>query len=147
MVTPVAEEDQMVVCSLDCKGVVIRKSQEEQAAYQREETDMRKPASFEMGQGKKRSGKKKVAVVGAVYTIGAHVRTPEDILESLFRVPDQASPPEQPKRPKPISKHIRASMQRDENGTLSPARKEIFGWLEQQQQQRNPSGQSCCIAN
>ncbi len=97
VVTPVAEEDQIVVCSADCKGVVIWKSQEEQAAYQREEADMRKPASFEMCQSKKRSGKKKMAVLGAAYTIGAYVRTPEDILESLFRAPEQPSPPEQPK--------------------------------------------------
>ncbi|HDZ01489.1 MAG TPA: ISKra4 family transposase [Nitrospirae bacterium] len=145
VVTPVAEEEQIVVCSADCKGVVIRKSQEEQAAYQREEADMRKPASFEMGESKKRSGKKKMAVLGAAYTIGAHVRTPEEILKSLFRAPEQPSPPGQPKRPKPISKHIRASMQRDEDDTLAPARKEIFRWLEQQQQQRNPLRQSQAV--
>jgi hypothetical protein len=142
VVTPVAEEDQIVVCSADCKGVVIRKSPEEQAAYQLEEADNSKPASFEMCQSKKRSGKKKMAVLGAVYTIGAHMRTPEEVLESLFRAPDQPSPSDQPKRPKPISKHVRASMERDDDDTLAPARKEIFSWLEQEQQQRNPLGQS-----
>lgn len=142
---PVAEEDQIVVCSADCKGVVIRKSQEEQAAYLHEEADNHKPASFEMSQSKKRSGKKKMAVLGAVYTIDPHVRMVEQIVESLFRAPGELSAMDQPKRPKPISKHVRASMARDEDDTLAPARKEIFSWLAQEQQRRTPLGQHHCV--
>ncbi len=140
-----AEEGQIVVCSADCKGVVIRKSTEEQAAYQRAEADSHKPASFEMAQPKKRSGKKKMAVVGAAYTIDPHVRTPERVLESLFRAPGERSIVDQPKRPAPVEKNIRASMERDEKDTLLPARREIFNWLAQEQQQRNPSGQHPCV--
>jgi hypothetical protein len=145
VVTPVTKDDQIVVCSADCKGVVIRKSKEEQADYLLEEADNHKPASFEIAQSKKRSGKKKMAVLGAVYTIDPHARTPEQVLESLFRAPGKPSAADQPKRPKPVSKNIRASMERDENDTLFPARKEIFTWLAQEQQQRNPSGQHQCV--
>jgi hypothetical protein len=140
-----AEEGQIVVCSADCKGVVIRKSTEEQAAYQCAEAENHKPASFEMAQPKKRSGKKKMAVVGATYTVDPHVRTPERVLESLFRAPGELSIVAQPKRPAPIEKNIRASMERDENDTLLPARKKIFNWLAQEQQQRNPSGKHPCV--
>lgn len=140
-----AKDDQIVVCSADCKGVVIRKSAEEQAAYLREEADNHKPASFEMNQPKKRSGKKKMAVVGAVYTIDPQERNPAQVLESLFRAPGEPSAAGQPKRPVPVEKYIRASMDRDKNDTLLPARKEIFRWLEQEQKQRNPSGQHQCV--
>jgi hypothetical protein len=140
-----AEDDQIVVCSADCKGVVIRKSTQEKAAYQREEAHNHKPASFEMAQPKKRSGKKKMAVLGASYTIDPHVRTPDQVLESLFRELTEPCAVELPKRPKPVGKHIRASMERDENDTLLPARKIIFNWLAQERQQRDPSGQHACV--
>jgi hypothetical protein len=142
--TPAAD-DQIVVCSADCKGVVIRKSQEEKAAYQCEEARNHKPASFETSQSKKRSGKKKMAVIGATYTIKPHVRATEQVLKSLFRAPGELFAVDLPKRPEPVGKNIRASMTRDENDTLLPARKEIFSWLAQEQQQRNPSGQRPCV--
>ena len=137
----VAKNDQIVVCSADCKGVVIRKSAEERAAYLRDEADKHKPACFEMNQSKKQSGRKKMAVVGAVYTISPQEREPKQVLESLFRTPEAPSATGKPKRPAPMEKYIRASMDRDENDTLFPARKEIFSWLEQEQKQRNPLGQ------
>jgi len=142
VVVPVAEKDQIVVCSADCKGVVIRKSEEEKEAHRSEEAENHKPASFEMGSSKKRSGKKKMAVLGAIYTTEAHVRTPDEVLESLFRAPDQPAPLNQPKRVKPICKHVRSSMKRDEDDTLNPARQEIFGWLSEEQKQRNPLSMS-----
>ena len=137
--TAPAEEDQIVVFSADCKGVVIRKSEEEKAEHQRAEADNHKPASFEMDQSKKRTGKKKMAVLGAVYTIDPYVRTQEQILEALFHAPGQPGAEDPPQRPKPICKHIRASMERDSDDTLNPARKTIFSWFAQEQLQRNPS--------
>ena len=82
VVITAAEEDQIVVCSADGKGVVIRKTQKEQTVYQREEADNHKPASFEMAQPKKRTGKKKMAVLGAVYTIDPHDRGRERLSSS-----------------------------------------------------------------
>ena len=86
-----------------------------------------------------------MAVVGAAYTIDPNVRTHERVLESLFRAPGELSIVDQPKRPTPVEKNIRASMERDENDTLLPARKKIFRWLAQEQQQRNPSGEHPCV--
>ena len=52
-----------------------------------------------------------MVVVGASYTVGPHVRTPERVLESVFRAPGELSILDQPKRPAPIEKIIRASME------------------------------------
>ena len=69
------------------------------------------PASIESSSSKKKNGKKKMAVLGAAYTIDPNYRTPEEVLASLFRSSDDASPYANNKpRPKPITKHVRASM-------------------------------------
>jgi len=136
-ITP-AVEQQIVVCSADCKGVVIRQTAQEKA----EREVIAKPASIEKPPAKAHAGKKKMAVVGAVYTVEPHPRTPEAVLESLFSPPDQKEKdPLLKPRPKPLEKHVRASLHRDEFDTLSPARKEIFHWLGQEYEQRNPSGE------
>ncbi len=135
------EETQIIVGSADCKGVVIRKSVDEKQEDLLNEGTQSKPASIESSSSKKKNGKKKMAVLGAVYTIDPNYRTPEEVLASLFRSSDDASPHANNKpRPKPITKHVRASMQRDAADTLQPAREEIFDWLEQEYNERNPNG-------
>ena len=140
-ITP-AVEQQIVVCSADCKGVVIRKTAEEKT----ESEVITKPASLESPPAKAHSGKKKMAVLGAVYTVDPNPRTPEAVLESLFSPPGQplVDPSLKP-RPKPVEKHVRASLRRDAQDTLLPARKEIFNWLGQEYQQRNPSGEQAGV--
>lgn len=133
-ITP-AVGQQIVVCSSDAKGVVIRKTADEKADC----PVTAKPASIESPPAKTQSGKKKMAILGAVYTIEPHCRTPQTVLEALFRVPDQSgvdrsSTP----RPKPLEKHVRASLNRDQHDTLLPARQTIADWLGQEYQQRNP---------
>jgi len=141
-----AEKTQYVVASSDCKGVVIRKSIEEKEEYRLNEGNNPKPASIESSSSKKRNGKKKMAVLGAVYNIEFNVRTPDEVLESLFQAPDDPSPYENnPPRPKPQNKHVRASMHRDDADTLQPAREEIFNWIEQEYNERNPKGNSINI--
>ncbi len=141
-----AEKAQYIVASSDCKGVVIRKSIEEKEEYRLNEGNQLKPASIESSSSKKRNGKKKMAVLGAVYTIESNVRSPDDVLDSLFRATDDPSPYENaPPRPKPQDKHVRASMHRDDADTLQPAREEIFNWLEQEYNERNPEGNNINI--
>ncbi len=141
-----AEKTQYIVASSDCKGVVIRKSIEEKEGYLLNEGNKSKPASIESSPSKKRNGKKKMAVLGAVYTIEPNVRSSDDVLDSLFRAPDESSPYENaPARPKPQDKHVRASMHRDDADTLQPAREEIFNWLEQEYNERNPKGNNINI--
>jgi hypothetical protein len=125
---------QIVVCSSDGKGVVMRKTADEKA----QSAVMAKPASLDSPPAKTQSGKKKMAVLGAVYTIEPHCRTPHEVLEALFSTSDQTGMDRSlPPRPKPMEKHVRASLHRDERDTLLPARQEIADWLGQEYQQRN----------
>ena len=135
-----AEANQVVVGSADCKGVVIRKSLEEKQMDKEQGKNIVKPASIESSSSKKRNGKKKMAVLGSVYTTTPNPRTTDEVLDSLFRQPSEESTVKQKKlREKPINKHVRASMQRDNNNTLQPAREEIITWLADEFQQRNPT--------
>lgn len=130
---PAAVDKQLVVYSADCKGIVIRKPPETNNS---EENPVH-PTSLELSPKKTHSGRKKMAVVGAVYTVEPNPRTPQEVLETLFQEPQELAS-HRKHHPKPQHKHIRASMHRDERDTLQPARDEIFNWLRSEQHQRNP---------
>lgn len=135
-----AQGKQLVVGTADGKGVVIRKSAEEKAIDGNHEQACLKPACKESKTSKRHSGKKKVAIWGAAYTIEPNPRTPDKVLESLLQTTDQKHSEETAKRrPKPLHKHIRASLHRDQADTLQPAREEICRWLADEYRQRNPS--------
>jgi hypothetical protein len=138
--TPPAAEDEgaLMVIQADGKGVVMRP--EAEATSQDE--PVRPPAAPhpEGKEGKEgKGGKKKMALVGAAYTVDPFIRTPEEILEALFR---DATNKEQhpPSRPKPLFKHVRASLLRDARDTMRPSYDEIFSWLAAEIQRRNPEG-------
>ncbi len=57
----------------------------------------------------------------------------------MFR--DTKKEEQSPLRPKPLAKHVRASVLRDVNGTMRPSYDEIFGWLAQEVKLRNPGGE------
>lgn len=136
-----AQGAQLVVGTADGKGVVMRKSAEEKAVDEPNDQDTYKPACMESKPPKSHSGKQKMAILGAAYSIEPNPRTPEEVLESLFRTPDGKRPEQTAKpRPKPLCKHLRASLQRDEADTLQPAREEICHWLADEYRQRNPCG-------
>jgi len=69
-ITP-AVEQQIVVCSADGKGVVIRKTAEEKVKNE----VITKPANLESPSAKAHSGKKKMAVFGAIYTVEPNARS------------------------------------------------------------------------
>ena len=52
--------------------------------------------------------RKKMATLGAVYSINRLVRTPEEVVESLFRDPRQPRP--KTPRPHPCHKQMRAML-------------------------------------
>jgi hypothetical protein len=136
-----AQGAQLVVGTADGKGVVMRKSAEEKAVDEPNDQDTYKPACMESKPPKSHSGKQKMAILGAAYSIEPNPRTPEEVLESLFRTPDGKRPEQTAKpRPKPLCKHLRASLQRDEADTLQAAREEICHWLADEYRQRNPCG-------
>lgn len=137
-----AEPGQIIVTSADCKGVVIRKPSTETADSKQEN----KPANIEQATPKGHYGNKKMAVVGASYSVDPYPRTPEKVLEALFRTGDPliAEITEQV-RPKPVNKHVRACMDRDNKDTLQPARETIFSWIGDEIKQRNPSGNNTVV--
>jgi hypothetical protein len=128
---PAAPGEQMVVCSADSKGVVMR------PALSASEVPAEGCTPAEDSEDQ--AGGKKMALIGAVYTIAPYVRTPEQVLQALFAsAPATAEPP---LRPKPLHQYVRASLARDAHGTMAPSYSAIFSWLAQEQHQRNPGGQ------
>jgi hypothetical protein len=118
---PAAEEGTMVVVTADCKGIVIR------------------------GQGTptvcggvrptgQRANQKRMATVGAVYTVDPYVRPPEEVVAALFRDPDYEAEP----RPEPCHKRVWASLPREEGDDPKSSIAVVFDWLWWEFAQRNP---------
>ncbi len=130
---PAAEEEgALMVVQADGKGVVMRT----------EANSTTKPSGPMPHSGEDKGdkgGKKKMALVGAAYTVDSFSRTPEQVLEVLFQDTKKKEQLPSP-RPKPVVKHVRASLLRDSNGTMRPSYDEIFGWLAQEAKTRNPDG-------
>ena len=99
-VPDVAEEGPLLVVTADCKGVpLVRK-----ALPPEDETDTHLPtlANPRRGKGEK-ANKKKMAAVGAVYTIEPFVRTADDVIEEVMRKKARN------RRPNPQNKRVRRS--------------------------------------
>src|SRR5277367_934123 len=78
-----SEEAELLVVTEDNKGIpMVRPPQE-------------KPAGAHRKKGEK-ANKKQMACIGCVYTVDRHVRTPEELVATLFRDPDRpkSKPPE-----------------------------------------------------
>ena len=93
---PEAEEGAIVVVTADCKGVVMR-GQGTPAVC-----GGQRPAG-------RRANHKRMATVGAVYTVDPYVRTPEEVVAALFRDPGHEPGP----RPQPAHKRVWASLPRE----------------------------------
>jgi len=94
----------------------------------------------ETEEGEVPAGGKKMALIGAAYTIAPTVRTPEPVLKALFEAPPSTGA-KPPSRPKPLNKYVRASLARDAQDTMAPSYRCIFDGLAEEQRQRNPNGQ------
>jgi hypothetical protein len=94
----------IVVLTVDGKGIVMRpedlRDATRRAAAKRDQT-----FTARLGQGR-RLHAKRMASVAAVYTIEPYVRTPEDIIARVQKVPDA------PSRPRPEHKRVWASLER-----------------------------------
>jgi hypothetical protein len=117
---PAAEEGAIVVVTADCKGVVIR-GQGTPTVCGGE-----RPAG-------QRANQKRMATVGAVYTVDPYVRTAEDVVAALFRDPDYEPGP----RPEPAHKRVWASLPREGPEPKSSI-EVVFDWLWWEFAQRNP---------
>ena len=109
---PPETEADILVAAVDGKGVPIVKDE---------------PAEHKVRLGKgEKLGRKKEAVVAAVYTIKPHVRTAEDIVREV-RDKEPA-----PKRPKPQNKHVRATLQ---------GKEDAFAAVRAEVERRDPRGE------
>jgi hypothetical protein len=117
---PPAEEGQFVVVTADGKGVV-----------------MRGQGTPTVGGGERpggqRANQKRMATVGAVYTVDPYVRTAEEVVAALFRDPAYEPTP----RPVPCHKRVWASLPHEgtePQGSIAV----VFDWLWWEFAQRNP---------
>ncbi|HEV3261277.1 MAG TPA: ISKra4 family transposase [Gemmataceae bacterium] len=117
---PAAEEGQFVVVTADCKGVVIRGQGTPTVC------GGQRPAG-------QRANHKRMATVGAVYTVDPYVRTADDVVAALFRDPDYQPGP----RPEPCHKRVWASLPLEGPEPKSSIAV-VFDWLWWEFAQRNP---------
>jgi hypothetical protein len=124
---PWQEEGAILVQTADAKGVPMRRS-----------ADAPPIQSHAHKRGPK-TGRKKQAIVGAVYSVDPLVRTPRDIVDALFRAPD-ADKPEHEKRPPPCFKRVMARLNEytDEQGRAHDGMAEVFAWMAEELDGRNP---------
>jgi hypothetical protein len=113
---PAKEEGEIFVETADGKGVPIRRPADAPPITDHQHRSGPKP------------DRKRMATLGAVYSIDRLVRTPEEVLESLFRDPSQPRP--KTPRPHPYHKRMRAMLDHiDGNGDEVGGRAAIFGWI------------------
>ena len=116
---PAAEEAELFVVSADGKGVVLRRGGADPAP----------PAYRTKGD---KASQKRMATVGAVYSVDRYVRTPEQVVAALFR----DGPRPEADRPRPQHKQVWASLPQAD---LPVAGMEaVFLWLLWELARRNP---------
>jgi len=113
------DEGEIMVASADGKGVVMRRAPDDPAP------------SAHRSKGEKAS-QKRMATVGAVYSVDRYVRTPEEIVAALFR--DEREKPKN--RPRPQHKQVWASLPQDDDDVSGMAG--VFLWLDWELRLRNP---------
>ena len=84
-----------------------------------------------------KANKKRMAIVGAIYSVDRYIRTPLEVVAALFGDPRT----DQPKaRPIPVGKHVWARMSRAVDGSLGEPIDTVFSWLSQELGRRNAFG-------
>jgi len=120
-VPPAAEEGEVLVESADGKGVPIRHAADAAPIKDHQHRPGPKP------------DRKRMATVGAVYSVDRFVRTPEQVLEALFHDPAERPSAEAPERPRPQHKWTYARLD-DDPQEPDPVKGQAatFGWLDEQ---------------
>ena len=125
---PAARTGQVIVLSADGKGVSMRKPA------------VAPPIAAHQPQKGPKPGRKKMAVVGAVYQVDRYRRTPEEGVEALFREPQAAAPREEaaPSRPVPEHKRVRVNLTGPEAAIPMRASEATVAWLAEEARRRDP---------
>lgn len=120
------DEGEVFVVSADGKGIVMRRN-----------PDDPRPKAHR-GKGDK-ANKKRMAIVGAIYSVNRHVRTAEEVTAALFR--DMPSPGDKKaRRPEPVGKHVWGRLSLAADGSLGEPMDAVFGWQAKELGRRNKSG-------
>ena len=125
-----SQEGAIVVVSADCKGVPLVRSalaaaEPEVEVEGNQETTPSSPPHHRRSKGEK-ANKKRMAAVGAVYTIEPFVRTTDEVIDELERKKAAG------RRPGPQHKRLRAD--------LLLGKVSLFLWLADELCRRNPEG-------
>ena len=115
------EEGEIVVSSADGKGIVMRRAEGEPAP----------PAHRSKGE---KASRKAMAIVGAVYTVDRHVRTPAEVVAALFG--DDRDRPRR-ERPKPCHKQTMACLSRAGGEGSCSGIEATYLWLAEEVGERN----------
>ncbi|HSB81052.1 MAG TPA: ISKra4 family transposase, partial [Candidatus Methylomirabilis sp.] len=121
-----SQEGSLVVVTADCKGVPLIRSASAGIEEESPPEDTTRPGPHHRrGKGEK-ANKKRMAAVGAVYTIDPFVRTTDEVIDELQR--KKAGK----RRPRPQHKRLRAD--------LLLGKVTLFLWLADELCRRNPEG-------
>ena len=105
----------LLVMTFDGKGVIVRKEDLSPATLKLA-AELSKKLDTRPSKGEK-LGRKRMATVAAVYTMGPHQRTPADVIAGLRHVRD----PERNPRPRPEHKRVWASLTRPTQDIIADA--------------------------
>ena len=120
-VPPAREKGEILVESADGKGVPIRHAADTRPVQEHQHRPGPKP------------DRKRMATVGAVYSVDRFVRTPEQVLEALFHNPDERPSPDAPQRPRPQHKWSYARLDDDpQQPDAVKGQATTFAWLDEQ---------------
>jgi hypothetical protein len=124
---PADEEGAILVETADGKGIPIRQSADAPAIHDHGRRKGPKP------------GRKRMATIGAVYSIDPFHRTPDEVVASLFRDPRQKQPKRS--RPRPCHKRMRAILNHtNAAGEEIDGRASVFRWISGEMAQRHAEG-------
>jgi len=132
---PAKEEGQIFVQTADGKGVPIRRPADTPPIHDHQHQRGPKP------------DRKKMATIGAVYSVDPFVRTPEEVVAALFHDPRKEEGSKR-KRPRPCHKRMRGMLNHvDEEGNEIDGRPAIFGWISEEMASRrvDDSRPAVCI--
>lgn len=124
---PAKEEGEILVATADGKGVPMRRPADQ------------RPVGARRKKGEK-ANKKQMATIGCVYTVNPKHRTPEDVVEALFR---ERSIPRRDESSGLVARHKRvwSSLTYDQGDTYHDAETEVFTWMAQETASRHRDGQ------
>lgn len=114
-----AEEGEILVQSADGKGVPIRHPADT------------KPIEDHQPRRGPKPDRKRMATVGAIYSVDRFVRTPQQLLDALFHDPNQVRDSKLPQRPRPQHKLTYARLDDEPGPDAVNGQAAVFGWLAQ----------------